>query len=229
MIRAVLLDIDGTLLDSNAAHAHAWAEAFEAYGYDVPFERVYPLVGMGGDKLLGALTPGLREDVGTGKQIAQRRKQIFLEKYLADLQPTSGARDLVLKLRDRGLKTVLATSAKSEELQALEKSARIDDVIEERATSDDASSSKPDPDIVLAALQKSGFNADEVVMIGDTPYDLESAAKAGVRAIALRSGGHHDSEFAGAIAIYDDPADLLGRFNESILGRATQESSRSSE
>jgi HAD superfamily hydrolase (TIGR01509 family) len=219
MLRGMLLDIDGTLLLSNDAHAQAWVDAFKEFDRDVPFEKIQPLIGMGGDKLVATLAPDLDESEGLGKQITDRRKKIFLEKYAPTLQPAPGGRDLLVHLRDLGLTLTIATSAKNEELAILLKAAQIEDLIHETTTSDDADESKPEPDIVEAALERAGLQADEVLMLGDTPYDVEAAGKAGVGAVVVRCGGH-DKDLGDALGVYDTPADLLERFNDSpIAGR----------
>jgi HAD superfamily hydrolase (TIGR01509 family) len=216
-LKGVILDVDGTLVLSNDAHAHAWVESFAEFGYRVPFERVRPLIGMGGDKLLPTLIPGLSDQEGVGQQVAERRKQIFAERYAAVLQPARGSRDLLLRLREHGLELVVASSAKGEELDLLLKAAQVDDLIHEAATSSDAEESKPAPDIVGAALQKLGLDPSAVLMLGDTPYDIESAAGCGIRVIALRCGGFSDEQLADALAIFDDPADLLAAYARSPL------------
>lgn len=215
MLRGVFLDIDGTLLLSNDAHARAWVDAFNEFGYDVPVNAVLPLVGMGGDKVVQELMPQMDEK--TAEDIQSRRGEIFLERYVHSLQPAPGARDLVLQIKHNDLQPVIATSAKSKELQALLEQAGIKDLIEHKTTSDDAKESKPAPDIVQAALDKSGLEASDVVMIGDTPYDVESAGKAGVDVIAVRCGGHSDDALKGAIAIYDNPADLVQHWDSSPI------------
>lgn len=217
MVRGVIFDIDGTLLLSNEAHAHAWVDAFQEFGYDIPFEKIFPLIGMGGDKLLATLVPGLSDTSGTGKGLSERRKEIFLSRYAPKLRPAPGSRDLVMKVRDDGLRVGIATSAKSQELETLLKAAQVDGLIKHQTTSDDAEESKPDPDIVQAALQKLKLQSGDVVMIGDTPYDVESAGKAGIKVIAVRCGGHTDGELQGALAIFDDPADILTHFEETPL------------
>lgn len=219
MLKTVLLDIDGTLLDSNAAQAHAWEDAFAERGYHIPRDQVFPLVGLGGDKVLERLTPGLSDKEGVGKEIAQRRKEIFQQRYLSSVKPTRGTRELVERIGQLGMTPVVATSAESDELQALLKAAGVADLIETEANSSDASGSKPDPDIVQAALEKSGSDPQESIMIGDTPFDVEASQKAGVPSIAFRSGGHDESDLAGALAIYDDPADLVQHWDESPLGQ----------
>jgi HAD superfamily hydrolase (TIGR01509 family) len=217
--KAVLIDVDGTLLDSNDAHTRAWVDVLERRGHDVSFEQVRSLIGKGGDKLLGE-TVGIDDESDEGESISDERKALFREDLLPTLKPTPGARALLERLRDDGLQLVVATSAAGEELEALLKQAGVDDLIEDAATSSDAEGSKPDPDIVLAALDKAGVAARDAVMLGDTPYDIESARKAGVATIALRCGGFwSDDAFEGAAAVYDDPADLLAHLDESPLAR----------
>ena len=121
-------------------------------------------------------------------------------------------------MRDDGLKAVVATSAKDEELAGLLRAAEVADLMEERATASDAKQSKPDPDIVQAAVRESELQKSDLVMIGDTPYDVEAATRAGVRVIAFRSGGWNDAQLKGAAEIYDGPADLLARYDSSLLG-----------
>lgn len=216
MLRGILLDIDGTLLLSNDAHARAWVDAYHEFGYDIPFERIQPLIGMGGDKLMKQVTPDLDEESEPGKDITTRRREIFLGQYVSGLQPAPGARALVQRLRDLELQLTVATSAKGEELQPLLEAARIVDLVGEKTTSDDAEASKPDPDIVQAALQKSRLPATDVLMLGDTPYDVESAGKAGVGVVAFRCGGHGD-DLHGALAVYDDPQDLLEHWPDAPI------------
>ena len=218
MLQGVIFDIDGTLVDSNDAHAQSWVDAFAEADYEVPFEVVRPLIGMGADKLLPK-TIGIRHDSKEGKKLLKRRSEIFRESYLPRLRPFPGSRSLVLRVRDDGLKAIVATSAKDEELQGLLRAAEVDDLMEERATASDAKRSKPDPDIVEAAIEESGVPSDNAVMIGDTPYDVEAATRAGVRAIAFRSGGWDDASLKGAVQIYDGPADLLAYYDASLLGR----------
>lgn len=222
MVRGVMLDIDGTLLLSNDAHAHAWVAAFAGCGYAVPFARVRPLIGMGGDRVLATLVPGLNDQEGDGKAIASLRQHIFLSQYVHTLAPAPRARELVQRLLREGLRLVVASSAKRGELDALLKAAQVDDLLTEATTSDEADASKPAPDIVRAALDKIGLATDATLMLGDTPYDVESAGRAGVSVIAVRCGGWGDADLAGALAIYDDPADLLAHYDASPLGQQWQ-------
>jgi HAD superfamily hydrolase (TIGR01509 family) len=213
MIRGILLDIDGTLVLSNDAHAHSWVDAFAEFGYTVSYDEVRWLIGMGGDKLISTVQPDLNDSEGVGKQIKEARSKIFLEKYAPDLIPAPGSRELLQTLLARDLKLIAASSSKQDELDVLLKAAEVDDLLTEATTSDDAENSKPDPDIVEVALDQIGFSADEVLMLGDTPYDINAAKKAGVRCVVVRSGGWPDSKLHGALAIYDDPADVLAHFN----------------
>jgi HAD superfamily hydrolase (TIGR01509 family) len=218
LLRGVIFDIDGTLVDSNDAHAQSWVDTFAEAGYNVPFEVVRPLIGMGGDKLLPK-TIGIRHDSEEGKKLSARRSAIFRQKYLPHLRPLEGSRALVMRVRADGLKPVVATSANHEELQGLLKAAEVADLMEEKATASDAKRSKPDPDIVEAAIEQAGIEAADLVMIGDTPYDVEAALRAGVRIIGFRSGGWKDEDLSGAVEIYDGPADLLANYESSLLGR----------
>jgi phosphoglycolate phosphatase-like HAD superfamily hydrolase len=216
-IRGVLLDVDGTLVLSNDAHTRAWAQAFAEHGYDIPYERIRPLMGMGGDKLLPALVPDLSDAEGNGKRIAERRKAIFLEQYAPELRAAPGSRQLVERMRDEGLKLVISSSAKSDELEALLKAAQIEGIVRTATTSSEADESKPAPDVVAVSLRKIELPADQVVLLGDSPYDIESAGKVNVGVIAVRCGGFSDERLAGALALYDDPADLLAHYATSPL------------
>lgn len=222
-IHGILFDVDGTLLDSNDAHAHAWVEAMAQHGHNIPFEKVRPLIGMGGDKVLPE-TLGIAKDSEEGKQISQARKQIYLTKYLPHIKPFPRTMELLQRLHNAGMKLVIATSAEQDELQKMMQviDPHAADLFEEAASSKDAKQSKPDPDVMNAALKLSGLPAEQVLMIGDTIYDIESAAKAGIKTIAFRCGGWQDADLKGAIAIYDGPADLLQHYDTSPLAGQTK-------
>jgi HAD superfamily hydrolase (TIGR01509 family) len=216
--KAVLLDIDGTLVDSNDAHAHAWIDALAEFGYQPTFERVRTLIGKGGDKVLPEIT-GIEKSSPRGKMISDRRSQIFKEKYLPSLHAFPQVPELLARMHRDGLRIVAATSAQEDEMNALLAITGGAQYFEQKTSSNDAPRSKPDPDIVEAALDKAGCAPREARFLGDTPYDVEAATRAGVPVIALRSGGWNDDDLRGAIAIYDDAADLLARYEESPLGR----------
>jgi HAD superfamily hydrolase (TIGR01509 family) len=215
-MKGVIFDVDGTLVDSNDAHAAAWVQALLEGGHPVTFPRVRPLIGMGGDKLLPALT-GVSAESPEGKAMEKRRGEIFRTRFLPKLRPFPGARELVAALKERGLKLAVASSASKDDLAALLQVTGVAELFEEKTSSDDAERSKPDPDIVAAALKRLGCAPSEAVMIGDTPYDVEAAGRVGVACIALRCGGWDDRSLAGAAAIYDGPAHLLGQVDASPI------------
>jgi phosphoglycolate phosphatase-like HAD superfamily hydrolase len=216
MYKACLFDIDGTLVDSNDAHAQAWVEAFAEAGIDVEFDRVRRSIGMGGDKLMPAVSR-FTEDTPEGKRVASRRREIFTSKHLPRLQPFAKSSELVAAIKSAGLTTVAASSAKRDELHALLRVAGASELLDHATSSDDAEESKPDPDIVHAALQRAGAAAGDAVMIGDTPYDVEAAQRAGVDVVAFRCGGWGDADLRGALAVYDGPWDLLAQLGRSPL------------
>jgi len=216
VITTVLFDVDGTLVDSNDAHARAWVDAFAAAGVHVEYDAVRRAIGMGGDQLMPVVSD-VDPESPLGQQIANTRGDVFKAKYLPMLRPFADADRLVQTVKSSGRTVVTASSAKSHELQSLLKVARVDGLFDAATTSDDAEASKPEPDIVHVALGKAGARAEETILIGDTPYDIAAASRAGVRTIAFRCGGWRDEDLGGAIAIYDGPADLLARFASSPL------------
>jgi HAD superfamily hydrolase (TIGR01509 family) len=213
-IRGVILDVDGTLVDSNDAHARAWVDAFAEFEFDIPYERVRSLVGMGGDNLLPEAI-GVEKDSPQGKALSKRRGEIFEERYLKRVNPFRGTRDLLKRMRAEGLEIAIGSSAEEDELKALLQIAEVADLVDSKTSSDDAESSKPDPDIIHAALTHLRLPAADVLMVGDTPYDIEAAGRAGVRTVAFRSGGWTEAALRGAIAVYAGPWDLLDRFDAS--------------
>jgi HAD superfamily hydrolase (TIGR01509 family) len=213
-LTGVLLDVDGTLIDSNDAHARSWSETLKEFGRDVPAGRVRPLIGMGGDKLLPMLL-GVESETDAGRAFSERRARVFHERYVPHLQPTPGAKDLVKRLSTEGFRMIIATSAREEELNAMLEQVGLDDLIEQKTSANDAESSKPDPDIIKAALEKASLSPKTAILLGDTPYDIEAAARASVPTVALLCGGWDTEALRGAIAIYQDPADLLRHFTAS--------------
>jgi HAD superfamily hydrolase (TIGR01509 family) len=214
----VIFDVDGTLLDSNGAHAQAWVQALAESGHSVRYDEVQPLIGMGADKVLPILA-GIDAHGATARLIGERRKRCFLDN-LPLLSPQPGARHLVQLIRDRGQAIAVASSASAEELRQLLMAADVAELIGDIIVSkDDAEASKPDPDIVAAALQRLALQPGEVVMIGDTPYDIEAAHALGMGTIALRCGGWSSLELANALAVYDTPQDLANDYEASPLGQ----------
>lgn len=194
-------------------------EVFAEAGYPVLFEHVRRLIGMGGDKLLPRVA-AVNGKSDEGKRLGKRQGEIFRERFLPSLRPFPGVRDLLERMRGDGLTLVIATSAQKEDMRLLLEQAGVADLIEEHASASDAKDSKPDPDIVQAAVELSGHRSQECVMVGDTPYDVAAATAAGVSIVALRSGGWDDAGLQGALVIYADAADLLAQYASSPFGGA---------
>jgi HAD superfamily hydrolase (TIGR01509 family) len=211
---AVILDVDGTLIDSNDAHARAWADAFREFGIAASYDHIRRSIGMGGDKLM-PLVAGIEEDSELGGRIAERRSEVFRSNYLPGLRPLPGTRALIERFLADGLDLAVASSAQREELVHLLERAGVDDLIQTRTSSDDAENSKPDPDIVAAALKSAGVPAAEALMLGDTPYDVVAAKRAGIEIVGVESGGWSREALAGALAVYRDPADILAHYEAS--------------
>ena len=215
-IHGVIFDVDGTLIDSNDANAHAWVQAMKEQGYDVPFERVRPLIGMGGDKVL-PVTLQIEKDSEEGQRISKRRKAIFKEQYLPHIKPFPQALMLLHLICRQGLRMVIATSAEPDELDGLLKviDEHARDLFENETTSKDAPSSKPDDDVMKVALSRIKIPPQHLLMVGDTAYDIEAAGKVGIRTVALRCGGWSDEDLKDALVIYNDPADIVAHFSTS--------------
>lgn len=215
----MIFDVDGTLIDSNDAHAHAWVEAFAEHGITVAYDSVRRAIGMGGDKLMPTVA-GIKEDTDEGRKISARRSEIFRHTWLPQLQPFPGAYELVRRLKDDGCTLAVASSAKEQELHSLLQVADVADLIPTRTSSDDAERSKPDPDIVSAAVRRAGGSRERTIMIGDTPYDVEAAQRAGIQMIAFTCGGWPAADLHGAATVLSGPADLLERYETiDILAR----------
>ncbi|MEN3339478.1 MAG: hypothetical protein V7647_3154 [Acidobacteriota bacterium] len=214
----MILDVDGTLVDSNDAHARSWVDAFAAFGVTVAYEDVRRSIGMGGDKLMPSVS-NLAEDSGQGRLVAARRAELFKGTWLPRLRPFPRVRELLQRFIEDGFTLAVASSAKQGELKPLLEVAGVADLISERTSSDDAPRSKPDPDIVTAALKGSGAAPERAIMLGDTPYDMEAGRRAGVHAVALECGGWNRTELPAASEIYADAADLLDRYDASIFSR----------
>jgi HAD superfamily hydrolase (TIGR01509 family) len=218
-IEGVILDVDGTLVDSNRLHAQAWFDTFREAGLDggtvLDIQR---LIGMGSDKLLPEAV-GLEADSPEGARLAERRATLFDSLYLPNVRPIPGARALVEALRDRGHRLAVASSARPDELRRLLAVAGVGWLREAATSGDQVDESKPEPDVILAALGELGLPAERVAFVGDTPYDVEAGTRAGVMVIGVRTGGWDETGLRGATAVYRDAAELLARLDESPLGR----------
>ena len=219
MIEAVIFDVDGTLLDSVDYHARAWLWAFARHGHDIPFEEIRAQIGKGGDQLLPVFLTE-EEIKSIGKRISEESGMFFKDEYLPHVHAFPMVRELFERIKADGKRIVLASSAKEDELRRYEQIARIEDLIEESTSSDDAEKSKPHPDIFEAALGKlGGIDPSQVIVVGDTPWDAIAASKAGLKTIGLLCGGTPEAELreARCIAIFASPADLLARYDESPM------------
>lgn len=219
-IAAVIFDVDGTLVDTNGVHIEAWQRALARYGYRVAAEQLAPEMGKGGDHLIPDLL-GETVEEESGEELREAHGTEFL--HLAATRPLRafpGVHALFEAIHERGLRAALATSAKMDYLDATLDSAGLDlkPLADEIVTADEAASSKPAPDIVIAALDKLKLAADQCVMVGDTPHDAEACKRAGVAFFGLTCGGRtaDDLRQAGAIGVWADPVDLLAHLDEAL-------------
>jgi HAD superfamily hydrolase (TIGR01509 family) len=219
MIKAVIFDIDGTLIDSVDLHAKAWVEALMHFGHEIAFQDLRSQIGKGGDQILnGLLPPEVIEQ--RGEEIKDFRADLFKRRYLPQVRAFPGVRQLFEHIRAAGQRAVLASSGNADEVEQYKEIAGIADLIDSATSSDDAERSKPFPDIFRAALAKlQGLSSDEAVVIGDTPYDAEAARNAQMKSIGVLSGGFPEQALrnAGCIAIYRGPEDLLQHYDSSPL------------
>jgi phosphoglycolate phosphatase-like HAD superfamily hydrolase len=216
----VLFDVDGTLVDTNDLHAAAWREAFLHFGLDKPIEEIRWQVGKGGDNLIPSLFPDL--DERKREALEDYRGDLFKRDYLPRATAFPRVRDLFERLAADDVRIVLASSSHAEEVDYYTSLIGCADLVNAKTSKDDVEASKPCPDIFAAALAKvAPLGAEDVAVVGDTPWDAKAAGKLGLRTIGFRSGGFPDEALAeaGACELYDGPGDLLARFDGSILGR----------
>lgn len=218
MIEVFIFDVDGTLIDSNDFHARAWAKAFAKYGKDISFEKIRPQIGKGADTLLPVFLSE-REIEEFGDKLADLRGAIFKAEYMKRVKPFPMVRELFQKIKNDGKRIALASSANKDEVEEYKKIAKVEDLVEKSTSSDDAERSKPEPDIFQAALKLLNNPAPETLLvIGDTPYDAEAAAKAKLKIVGVLCGGfaERDLREKGCAAIYQDAADLLENYQKII-------------
>jgi beta-phosphoglucomutase-like phosphatase (HAD superfamily) len=219
VIEAVIFDIDGTIVDSVALHAKAWQRTFAKFGKNILLEAIRSQIGKGADQLLPVYF-SKQELEEFGDEMEAYRGELFKKEYLPNVKGFPKVRELFERIRRDQKRIALASSAKEDELKRYKEIAQIDDLIEAETSSDDVERSKPFPDIFDAALKRLNNIAPEnVIAVGDTPYDAAAAAKAKVKSIGLLCGGWTQPQLrrAGCIAVYRDPADLLARYEDSPI------------
>ena len=216
--KAILFDLDGTLVDSNDLHAHAWVDAFAEYGLEIPFADVRAQIGKGGDNLMPTLLDAQTVEQ-KGEDISRARGRIYKDRYAAQVTPFDNVAALFRRAKRDGWRIVIATSGESEEVAVHLDMLECRDLVDVVTTADDADRSKPDPDIFAAALSLIGADAANAIVVGDSPYDMEAAAKLSLRAIAVRSRGFDDRTLreSHAVAIYDSVSDILLGYDCSPL------------
>ena len=214
---AILFDIDGTLVDSNDHHVGAWDQVFREAGFTFDRRTLHDQIGKGADNYVPALLPGISDE--EAERLGDAHSRIYKQDYLPRVQPFPGARELLRRCKEEGLIVALASSASGPELQHYLGLLDCEEWIDGYTSADDVGCSKPCPDIFEAAREKLGVSAAEALVVGDTPSDIQAACRAGMPALAVRSGGFPDPALGGAIAIFDDVATLLARFEASPLTR----------
>jgi HAD superfamily hydrolase (TIGR01549 family) len=215
LLKAVIFDVDGTLVDSVDLHARAWQEAFEHFGKHFEYERVRYQIGKGGDQLMPVFLSEEELDE-FGEELEEYRGQLFKREYLPRVKAFPAVRELFERVAREGLQIALASSAKADELKTYKRLADIEDLVEEETSADDAEKSKPHPDIFEAALGRlKDVSPAEAVVVGDTPYDAEAAGKAGIKTVGLLCGGFPEADLraAGCVRIYRDAAHLLAEYD----------------
>jgi len=218
LIRAVLFDVDGTLVDSNYLTTVAWWEAFAQAGHDVPMARIHRGIGMGADQMLGEVLPADRDQAEDSNIIAAHAALYSV--YWSRLRPLPGAVALLRACHDRGLRVVLASSAGPREIEVLRAALDADDAIDEVTSAGEVDTSKPAPDLVQVALEKAETGPGEAVFVGDAVWDAQACGRAGVSCVGVLSGGISEAELreAGAVRVFGGPAELLAAFPDGLLG-----------
>jgi HAD superfamily hydrolase (TIGR01509 family) len=224
-VRAVIFDVDGTLLDTNCAHINAWHRALLKLGFEVTLERIAPEIGKGGDKLVPAIL-GQALEKERGEEIRKVQKREFLEiasRTRFALFP--GSRELLAALREKGVPTAIATSSNVEHFDAIMKSTGVDlrSLVDHTVTKSEGVESKPAPDLVDAAVAKLGITPGACLMVGDTPHDGMASRRAGVPFLGVLCGGNarETLEWVGATRVCVDPKDLLSQLDQVLSARAS--------
>ncbi|TLM81843.1 HAD family hydrolase [Pseudarthrobacter sp. NamE5] len=217
--RGVLFDVDGTLIDSSYIHTMAWWGAFRQYGYDIPMASIHHYVGMGGDRLVDNLLPGDR-DRSADAEIMASHGALYASHW-PSLRAFEGVKELLAQCHAGGLAVALASSARHRDLEVMKGVLDSDAFIDGATSANDAKESKPSPDILVAALEAIGVDAADAVFVGDAVWDMKAAGALGIPCVAVRCGGINAVELreAGAIEVYEGPADLLQNLTSSAIGR----------
>jgi phosphoglycolate phosphatase-like HAD superfamily hydrolase len=220
MVKAVLSDIDGTLVQSNWLHAAAWRDAFAAIGINLELEQVRRQIGKGGEELIPVFVPWWKRRA-VEEPLKTYRKFIFQTDYLPKVTPFPRVRDLFLRMKRAGIQRALASSCKKDELDVYKSIASISDLVDEETSADDADRAKPHPDVFQATLDKLGLKPSQTLALGDTPYDAEAAGKANVWTVGVTTGGWSKEDLlaAGCVEVWKDVAELLENFDQSAFVR----------
>jgi HAD superfamily hydrolase (TIGR01509 family) len=213
---AAILDVDGTLVDTNYHHAVAWYRAFRQHDVVLPLWAIHRHIGMGGDQLVGALA-GKRFEEERGDDVRAAEKALYMS-LIVEVEPLEGARALMETLKERGHAVVLASSAKPNEIEHYIDLLDARDLADGWTDSGDVENTKPEPDLVVAAIEKAG--GGDAVMLGDSTWDCEAAARVGVETVGLLTGGFSDQELrqAGAVGVFSSLPDLRERLAETPFG-----------
>ena len=217
MATAAILDVDGTLVDTNYHHAIAWYRAFRRHGVVAPVWRIHRHIGMGGDQLVGAVAgEDVEREAGDGIRAAEGE---LFSALINEVTVFEGARELIADLKQAGRAVVLASSAKRDEVEHYLELLDARELADGWTTSADVEETKPEPDLVQAALDKA--ETDDAVMVGDTPWDAKAAARGGIKTVGLLTGGFAEQELrdAGAVAVFESVAELRSSLDETPLGR----------
>jgi len=211
---SILVDVDGTLVDTNYFHTVAWWRAFQDIGEDIPMSSIHPLIGMGSDQLVQRL-------IGRESEEASDAHSNHYEPFKDEIKAFPGAAELLGDLARRGARVVLATSSDEKDLDRLREAIAAEDAIDEAVSKGDVEHSKPSPDIFEAALKKFDLDPGRTMVVGDTKWDVEAAGKLELGVVCVLTGGSTRAQLddAGAVAIYEDVAELLARLDDSPLGK----------
>lgn len=220
MVRAVLCDIDGTMVQSNWLHAEAWRQAFAEMGVVLDLEQVRRQIGKGGEELIPVFVPWWKREA-VEEPLKDFREWLFRQDFLQQVKALPKVREFAEELKRRGIRMALASSAKKRDLEDYVRIMNVEGLVDEATSADDVDRAKPHPDVFAATLKRLGLKATECIALGDTPYDAEAAGKAGLRTIGVETGGwtHQELMEAGCVEVYASVAELLERIEQSVIVR----------